>query len=119
MIESADGLAMNGDRCRVQPRPGGRPVEVWGRGGAELAGPLRFQGGTDAWTVRCGCGVADDDGERMVVCEACDVWKHTRCEGVPDDAAAPAHFVCADCVAQRAGGGAGAAEGGRKRPRED
>ena len=98
-FESADGLQMNGDRCRVQPRTPGAAVEVWGRGAAALSGPLRFQGGTDAWVVRCGCGVSDDDGERMVACDACAVWKHTRCEGVADDAPAPAAFVCAACAA--------------------
>ena len=76
-------------------------MEVWGRGTATLAGPLRFQGGTDAGVVRCGCGVSDDDGERMVACDACTIWKHTRCEGVPDDAPAPSAFVCADCQAAK------------------
>jgi hypothetical protein len=72
--------------------------------------------------------VADDDGERMVACDACGVWKHTRCEGVADDAPAPSAFVCGQCVAAGARGGAGSAAAGAaqanaaaaaKRARED
>jgi hypothetical protein len=125
VVESVDGVLMNGDRCRVQPRPGNRGLEVWGRGcAALLGGPLRYEGGTESWVVRCGCGVADDDGERMVACDACGVWKHTRCEGVPDDAPPPPAFVCAACVAARkegggsGGGGTAMQRAGAKRARD-
>lgn len=47
------------------------------------------------------CGTFDDDGERMVACDACGVWKHTRCCNIPDDDEEPASFVCAACLAAR------------------
>jgi len=96
-VETVEGLVLSGDRAAVQPRPG-VPIEAWGRAPPDLATrPLRFQGGLDAWVVRCACGCVDDDGQRMAQCEACGTWKHTRCEGVPDDATAPAAFTCGAC----------------------
>lgn len=43
------------------------------------------------------CGTIDDDGERMVECEACEDWFHTRCIGTPDSAEAPTPFTCTRC----------------------
>jgi hypothetical protein len=31
-------------------------------------------GGTEDWVVACRCGTLDDDGERMVACDACGSW---------------------------------------------
>lgn len=44
--------------------------------------------------VRCECGARDDDGERMMACDICEVWKHTRCCGIEDSEAVPSLFVC-------------------------
>ena len=42
-------------------------AEVGVRGsGIDLDTPLRYEGGSDTWMVRCECGARDDDGERMV-----------------------------------------------------
>lgn len=27
----------------------------------------------------CTCGTIEDDGERMVSCDICEIWQHTRC----------------------------------------
>ena len=27
----------------------------------------------------------DDDGERMVACDNCGIWMHSRCIGIEDD----------------------------------
>ena len=111
-FESVEGLALCGDRTRVALKPlaagGTAPVQVWGSFGAGpraaaraaslASSPLRFQGGVEEWQVRCGCGVADDDGERMFECGTCGVWKHTRCEGVPDDEQVPDGLACAACA---------------------
>jgi hypothetical protein len=43
--------------------------------------------------VRCSCGARDDDGERMVACDACDVWLHSRCIGLLDDADIATDFL--------------------------
>ncbi|XP_057972662.1 PHD finger protein MALE MEIOCYTE DEATH 1 [Malania oleifera] len=74
--------------------------EVWARGyGIDLGAELRYEGGTDNWTVRCECGARDDDGERMVACDICEVWQHTRCIGIEDADAVPPLYVCNRCCA--------------------
>ena len=44
--------------------------------------PRPVAGGEEDWVVHCDCGTTDDDGERMVACERCNQWRHTRCLGV-------------------------------------
>ncbi|KAJ9554118.1 LOW QUALITY PROTEIN: hypothetical protein OSB04_018163 [Centaurea solstitialis] len=83
---------------------GGGWAQVWVRGcGLDLGTALRYEGG-DGYavesTVDCECGARDDDGERMVACDECHVWKHTRCCGIEDDEAAPMEFVCSECDAK-------------------
>lgn len=71
---------------------------VWVRGeGADMGCEFKYEGGADTWAVGCGCGARDDDGERMVACDACDVWHHTRCIGIKDEEPVPQLFVCARC----------------------
>ncbi|KAJ7964448.1 PHD finger protein family [Quillaja saponaria] len=65
--------------------------------GIDLDTPLRYQGGADNWKVRCECGAQDDDGERMVACDICEVWQHTRCCGIEDAETVPPLFVCTGC----------------------
>lgn len=50
----------------------GDTIGVHGHG-ADMETLLRCQGGLDMWEVGCVCGAKDDDGERMVACDACDV----------------------------------------------
>lgn len=57
----------------------------------------RMERGLERWTVECNCGAKDDDGERMMACDICGVWRHTRCFGIPDTAPVPARFVCSRC----------------------
>ncbi|XP_024961182.1 PHD finger protein At2g01810-like [Cynara cardunculus var. scolymus] len=76
-------------------------AQVWVRGcGLDLGTTLRYEGG-DGYAVEsrvdCGC---DDDVERMVPCDECQVWRHTRCSGIEDDEAAPMEFVCGDSDAK-------------------
>lgn len=77
-------------------------AQVWVRGvGVDLTGEegsgLVYEGGGESWTVRCGCGARDDDGERMVACDICEVWQHTRCVGIADGDVVPSMFLCAAC----------------------
>ncbi|KAJ4954131.1 hypothetical protein NE237_030963 [Protea cynaroides] len=58
---------------------------------------FRMERGIESWTVDCTCGAKDDDGERMLACDSCGVWQHTRCAGIDDFAAVPARFVCGRC----------------------
>lgn len=47
--------------------------------------------------VDCICGTKDDDGERMVSCDICQVWQHTRCVQIPDYDEIPNIFLCNAC----------------------
>ncbi|XP_027366066.1 PHD finger protein At1g33420-like isoform X2 [Abrus precatorius] len=58
---------------------------------------FRMERGLERWTVDCSCGAKDDDGERMLACDICGVWRHTRCSGIHDADPVPARFVCPRC----------------------
>ncbi|XP_050233763.1 PHD finger protein At1g33420-like [Mercurialis annua] len=60
-------------------------------------GKYRMERGIERWTVDCSCGAKDDDGERMLACDVCGVWQHTRCSGIPDSDSVPAKFICHRC----------------------
>jgi hypothetical protein len=60
--------------------------------------PICSSGGVEDWIVNCRCGTRDDDGERMVDCDVCQEWSHTRCAGYPDNAPLPDTFVCPKCA---------------------
>jgi len=125
VFHTVEGLALCGDRAKVQLKPvrpvagaatdvaavagsTWTPVRLWGSYGtgpdamtkaATLASsPLRYQGGVETWQVRCGCGVVDDDGERMFECSGCGIWKHTRCEQLRDDQDVPEGYACQACA---------------------
>lgn len=71
---------------------------IWVTGeGVDMECKLKYEGGADTWAVGCVCGARDDDGERMVACDACDVWHHTRCSGVEDGEPVPQLFLCLRC----------------------
>ncbi|PIN20021.1 PHD Zn-finger protein [Handroanthus impetiginosus] len=60
-------------------------------------GRFRMERGIERWVVDCLCGAKDDDGERMLACDVCSIWQHTRCFGIPDCDAVPAKFFCHRC----------------------
>uniref|UniRef100_A0ACD6A8F5 Uncharacterized protein n=1 Tax=Avena sativa TaxID=4498 RepID=A0ACD6A8F5_AVESA len=74
----------------------GDTIGVHGHG-ADMETGLRREGGLDLWEVRCVCGAQDDDGERMIVCDACGIWQHTWCVGIPDSESLPPLFLCMLC----------------------
>lgn len=47
--------------------------------------------------VDCRCGTTIDDGERMVSCDICEVWQHTRCVEIPNHEEVPIIFLCSKC----------------------
>ncbi|KAL3502133.1 hypothetical protein ACH5RR_036582 [Cinchona calisaya] len=47
--------------------------------------------------VDCSCGTKSDDGERMVSCDICEVWQHTRCVHIPNNEEIPTIFLCNSC----------------------
>ncbi|CAM0883894.1 unnamed protein product [Alopecurus aequalis] len=77
---------------------------------------FRMERGLENWTVDCTCGAKDDDGERMMACDVCGVWQHTRCSGISDFEEVPENFICRKCASPRKGksrGGGGGSGGGR------
>ncbi|KAI7993638.1 PHD finger protein MALE MEIOCYTE DEATH 1 [Camellia lanceoleosa] len=73
-------------------------AHVWVRGcGLDLGTKVRYEGGVNDWTVDCVCGTKDHDGERMVGCDGCHVWQHTRCNNIEDDEPTPSPFLCIKC----------------------
>eukprot|EP00894_Picocystis_sp_ML_P002998 jgi/Pico_ML_1/53515/g4050.t1 len=96
-VKEVDGLRHVANRTRVSTvLRDGATVMLRGTGVA-VASTWRFETGLDHWVVRCSCGTTDDDGERMLECERCGTWLHTRCLGITDAQAIPACFVCPDC----------------------
>lgn len=75
-------------------------VQIRGRcdGNDQNLGQYRKERGLDNWIVDCSCGAKDDDGERMMACDICGVWHHTRCAGIDDSEDPPARFVCEKCT---------------------
>ncbi|KAJ2775846.1 hypothetical protein IWQ57_000003 [Coemansia nantahalensis] len=50
----------------------------------------------DDGVVRCVCGERND-GELMIECETCQVWQHTLCMGIRDEAHIPDKYYCEKC----------------------
>eukprot|EP01051_Picozoa_sp_SAG22_P008190 SAG22_NODE_610_length_8597_cov_4.848906_2_plen_662_part_00 len=48
--------------------------------------------------VQCVCGTCSDDGERMVACNACGTWLHTRCIGMHDAETIPGDYNLTDSL---------------------
>ena len=108
-VRTVVGLENAKETQKVGKKTAGRKVEVHGEG-ADLQSEFRYQGGLDQWTVRCVCGTTDDDGERMIACDACEVWMHTRCVGIVDSAGTPRRWTCLECEAEAAAEAAKAAK---------
>ncbi|KXS96149.1 hypothetical protein AC578_2306 [Pseudocercospora eumusae] len=54
----------------------------------------------DDETIRCICGNDNPKDKRAFIgCEACQVWQHNVCMGVPDDEDdIPDHYFCEECA---------------------
>eukprot|EP00775_Hariotina_reticulata_P006177 gene6177-6415_t len=96
--DDADGCVLLGARL-----PHGLVVTAVGSG-LDSEPRFRHAGGVEDWAVLCCCGTQDDDGEKMIVCDGCGFWMHTRCNGVLDseDQPEPQGFMCQGCRAGRA-----------------
>ena len=95
-VEGVDPGPDVSDSCPLGPAPPGSTYLIRGTG-ADVMDAYSRQGGIVSWVVRCSCGVDDDDGERFVSCDVCEVWEHTRCVGIRDDAPVPSRWVCELC----------------------
>ncbi|XP_073286198.1 PHD finger protein MALE STERILITY 1 [Primulina huaijiensis] len=68
----------------------------------DIPGVTNYDGIYQGWMKRdlvvdCPCGTKDDDGERMVSCDICQVWQHTRCVQIPNYQEIPNIFLCNIC----------------------
>lgn len=86
---------MNDDEIIFGAAESSSKVEVKGFGG-DLRSGLTYEAG-DNWKVKCQCGAVDDDGERMISCDVCEVWQHTYCIGIDDSEGVPSLFLCREC----------------------
>ena len=62
-----------------------------------IPAPSQGQAGEEEETVRCGCGVNEDDGEPLLQCEECEVWSQIACAGVTASEAQSMKFSCQEC----------------------
>lgn len=60
-------------------------------------GLIYESGEINSVVVDCCCGTTDDDGERMVSCDICEVRQHTRCVKIPNHEEVPSIFLCSSC----------------------
>ncbi|KAF9587023.1 hypothetical protein IFM89_039709 [Coptis chinensis] len=99
VVGEVEGLNfMDDDEVVFGNMESGAHVLVRGSG-IDLENELKHEGGADNWTVDCSCGAKDDDGERMVACDICEVWQHTRCIGIGEKETVPQLFICSRCSA--------------------
>jgi len=92
------GLSSAPDADRIPPAlASGSAVTVTPVPGFAPDPCLRHAGGREDWLVSCLCGTTDDDGERMLTCDTCGLWLHTRCNGIDEDAELGG-FVCGPCA---------------------
>ncbi|KAF9775227.1 hypothetical protein IL306_006675 [Fusarium sp. DS 682] len=54
------------------------------------------------WIFDCTCGLYGqvDDGAHSVACERCNVWQHSKCVGLSEEAADQPefHYICTSCT---------------------
>lgn len=56
-----------------------------------------YEGSKNNGMVDCICGAREEDGERMVCCDICEVLQHTRCVRISNDEDIPHVFLCSQC----------------------
>ncbi|RZC68623.1 hypothetical protein C5167_031792 [Papaver somniferum] len=101
LLETFDVTEIEGDEGLDEGEVVSFAGDIWvsGNGLGEGSDRLKYEGGTDSWTIDCSCGAKDVGGERMVTCSICEVGKHTRCSDIDNAEAVPWLYVCADCNA--------------------
>ncbi|PKA64370.1 PHD finger protein MALE STERILITY 1 [Apostasia shenzhenica] len=83
LLENEGGcLMVNGSVVSVDEDAGEVVMVEWGNGDE---------------VVNCSCGAKAEDGERMVNCDICEVWLHSRCVKIPDGEELPGVFLCNNC----------------------
>ncbi|XP_028553659.1 PHD finger protein PERSISTENT TAPETAL CELL 1 [Dendrobium catenatum] len=103
MLENAN--ASGGEDCEGDLVAGlveitnGGVVVVEGSGNC-VDGEIMFECGNGEEVVDCLCGAKEEDGERMVSCDICEVWQHRRCVRIQNGDEVPYVFLCGRCESQ-------------------
>ncbi|KAJ1718884.1 Histone deacetylase complex subunit, partial [Coemansia biformis] len=99
--DSYDGGDQRGREERQPQKPGGG-ADAASDGGEDNNGEddgneeNEDEEEEDDGVVRCVCGERND-GELMIQCETCQVWQHTLCMGIRDEAHIPDKYYCEKC----------------------
>ena len=99
MVESIGNLNANGTQMVFGLlEVGGKLVlEGWlGDVGINMIGQI-CESDPNNGIVECTCGTKEDDGERLISCDICEIWQHTRCVRIPNDEEIPHIFLCKRC----------------------
>ncbi|KAB2610010.1 PHD finger protein MALE STERILITY 1-like [Pyrus ussuriensis x Pyrus communis] len=76
----------------------GQKIVLEGRSSKRMGGVSEiYECGAAYYVVDCPCGAKEDDGERMVSCDICEVRQHTLCVRIPDSEQVPHIFLCNRC----------------------
>ncbi|KAM1520537.1 hypothetical protein ACFX10_010909 [Malus domestica] len=76
----------------------GQNIVLEGRSSKETGGVSEmYECGAINYVVHCPCGAKEDDGERMVSCDICEVRQHMLCVRIPDSEQVPHIFLCNRC----------------------
>ncbi|KAM2329852.1 hypothetical protein ACFX1X_020758 [Malus domestica] len=76
----------------------GQKIVLEGRSSKKMGGVREmYECGAVNYVVDCPCGAKEDDGERMVSCDICEVRQHTLCVRIPDSEQVPHIFLCNRC----------------------
>ncbi|KAJ1423638.1 Zinc finger, PHD-type [Sesbania bispinosa] len=101
VVESAGNLSANGNEMVFGLiEVGGKLVlEGYWHGGDMGINVIEqiCESDPNSGIVDCICGTKEDDGERMVSCDICEIWQHTRCVRIPNDEEVPHIFLCKRC----------------------
>ncbi|KAL1199194.1 PHD finger protein MALE STERILITY 1 [Cardamine amara subsp. amara] len=91
IITRVDQIAMNGNKGLVLEGNVGMMMNI------EVMKCYDDDNNKKDKRIECECGAKEEDGERMVCCDICEVWQHTRCVGVQHNEEVPRIFLCQSC----------------------
>ncbi|KAI4357393.1 hypothetical protein L6164_001344 [Bauhinia variegata] len=95
VVESIVNLNANGTDLVFGQIEVGRELVV--EGWSSNMGMNMYESDPSNGVVDCTCGTKEDDGERMVSCDICEILQHTRCVRIPNDEEIPHIFLCRRC----------------------
>ena len=102
------GRATKGQHTKKQETPEAPPKPKGKKGKSKAAKQASTEptpdedGEEDDSVIRCLCGAEEDEGGyRMICCDACEVWQHNICMGLPEEEdLQPDSYYCEQCRPQ-------------------